>query len=354
MFKNSFLVSNSEADDLPSDPGTASRPAPPKVLFLGLPVYLARVFPPALRDEISGVATVLGETAAEHVATFDGLDRTEIILSTWGMPVLDAGLLDRMPSLRAVFYAAGSVKSFATPEVFRRGIIISSAAGANAIPVAEFSAATILLALKRVFPQMRAIRERHAFRRMPMPGAYKTRVGLVSLGVIGQLTARKLRSFDVEVLACDPFATKEAAADLGVRLVGLPEIFSRCDVVSIHTPHLPETEGMIGADLIASMKEGATLLNTSRGAVIDEPALCRILESRPDLTAILDVTHPEPPAPDSPLLRLPNVFLTPHIAGSMDGEIERMGRWMLDEFARYLEGRPLHHRVTQEMLRTMA
>jgi len=88
--------------------------------------------------------------------------------------------------------------------------------------------------------------------------------------------------------------------------------------------------------------------------VIDEPALCRILESRPDLTAILDVTHPEPPVPESPLFRLPNVFLTPHIAGSMDGEVERMGRWMVNEFARYLEGSPLHHRVTQEMLRTMA
>ena len=270
------------------------------------------------------------------------------------MPVLDASLLDRMPSLCAVFYAAGSVKGFATPEAFRRGIVISTAAAANAIPVAEFVAAAVLFGLKRVLPQMRAAREHASFRRLPMRGAYNTRVGLVSLGVIGRLTARKLRALDVEVLAFDPFATAEDAADLGISLVSLDEIFSVCDVVSIHTPHLPETEGMIGGELLASMKEEATLINTARGVIIDEPALCRVLETRPDLTAILDVTHPEPPTTDSPLFRLPNVFLTPHIAGSMAGEVARMGRWMVDEFARYLQGAPLQHRVTQEMLRSMA
>ena len=364
-----ILVPNSRESNQRSGPQTLGTPRPthsaigtrdeylqagPQVLFLGMREYLGCVFPPDLRAEVSGIATILGETSSDELAQFARLDRTEIIFSTWGMPTLDAELLNRLPSLRAVFYAAGSVKGFATPEAFQRGIVFSSAASANAIPVAEFSAATILLALKRVFPHMRAARDHRTFCRMPVPGSYKTRVGLVSLGVIAQLTARKLRSLEVEVLAYDPFATSETAADLGVRLVDLTELFAECEVVSIHTPHLPETEGMIGADLISSMKEGATLLNTSRGVVIDEPALCRILKSRPDLTAILDVTHPEPPLPDSPLFRLPNVFLTPHIAGSIDGEVERMGRWMVDEFARYLEGSPLQHRVTQEMLGTMA
>lgn len=319
-----------------------------------MPAYLARVFPPSLRAGVAEMAEILGETDAEQLAGIRGLERTEIILSTWGMPVLDAVLLDSMPSLRAVFYAAGSVKAFATPEAFRRGIVISTAAAANAIPVAEFVAAAVLFGLKRVLPQMRAAREHGGFLRLPMLGAYKTRVGLVSLGTIGRLTARRLRSLDVEVLAFDPFATAEDAADLGVRLVGLEKLFAACDVVSIHTPHLPETERMIGADLLALMKEGATLINTARGVILDEPALCRILEARPDLTAILDVTHPEPPVPGSALLHLPNVFLTPHIAGSMDGEVTRMGRWMVDELERYVQGRPLQHRVTQEMLRSMA
>lgn len=336
------------------DPCESVRQGRPQVLFLGMPAYLSDVFPSSLRAEVSEFATVLGETDSERLEEFDGLDRTEIILSTWGMPALDAGLLDRLRSLRAVFYAAGGVKGFATPEAYRRGIIISSAAQANAIPVAEFVAAAVLLSLKRAFPQMRAIRDHGTFRRLPMPGAYKTRVGLVSLGAIGRLTARKLRSLDIEILACDPFASAEAAADLGVRLVDLRELFAVCEVVSIHTPHLPETEGMIGGELVASMKPGATLINTARGVIIDEPALCRVLETRPDLAAILDVTHPEPPAPDSPLFRLPNVFLTPHIAGSMGREVERMGRWMVDEFVRYVQGRPLEHRITQEMLRSMA
>ena len=125
-------------------------------------------------------------------------------------------------------------------------------------------------------------------------------------------------------------------------------------MISLHTPELPETLGMISGELIAAMKPGATFINTARGAVVREKELIAVLSRRPDLTAVLDVTDPEPPAPDSPLLTLPNVVLTPHIAGSMGREIQRLGRYMVEELQRYLAGEPLRWHITRELAAKLA
>ena len=178
-------------------------------------------------------------------------------------------------------------------------------------------------------------------------GGYGSTVGLISLGAIGRIVAPRLHAAapDVRVLAHDPFVGSDEAARLGVELVSLDEIFTSSDVVSLHTPWLPETERMIRGAHFARMKTGATFLNTARGAVVAEDEMTVVLETRPDLTALLDVTHPEPPLPDSPLWTLPNVFLTPHIAGSVGDECRRLGRYMLDELRRYLAGEPLRYRI---------
>ena len=139
-----------------------------------------------------------------------------------------------------------------------------------------------------------------------------------------------------------------------VGLVSLEELFRECDVISVHAPWIPGTERMITGALIYSMKPGATLINTSRGAVIAEDEMIEALRRRPDLSAVLDVTFPEPPAEDSPLRSLPNVVLTPHIAGSMQGECARMGSWMADELRRFVDGVPLRYGITQAMLAKMA
>ena len=191
-------------------------------------------------------------------------------------------------------------------------------------------------------------------RPIPVPGAYATTVGLVSLGAIGRMVAERLRSHDLRVIAYDPFADPDAATALGVELVDLETVFAQADVVSIHTPNLPTTRGMINGPLLRLMKEGATLLNTSRGQVIDEPAMVEVLSEREDLDAILDVTAEEPHNSGSPLWDLPNVVLTPHIAGSMDMECRRMGDTMVGELENYLAGEPLAHEVTPELLETMA
>jgi phosphoglycerate dehydrogenase-like enzyme len=277
------------------------------------------------------------------------LTETEVIISGWGGPQLTHQLLDAAPRLRALFYGAGSVAGIATPASWKRGIVICSAYSANAAPVAEYTLATILFSLKHGWQLSREYRETRRPPRYTGPGAYGTKVGLISLGVIARHLIRLLKPFDLRIVAYDPFCSEKEAAALGITLASLDEIFRTCPVVSLHTPWLAETEGMITGKHIASMLPGATFINTSRGAVVNEVEMIKALTDRPDLQAILDVTHPEPPAPESPLFTLPNVILTPHSAGSMGSECRRMGQLMCDELARFLAGDPLHSQITETL-----
>ncbi|TVR45327.1 MAG: glycerate dehydrogenase [Puniceicoccaceae bacterium] len=285
----------------------------------------------------------------------DLLKQAEILLSTWGAPRLDEAFLEAAPRLKLFLYGAGTIRGFMTEAAWDRGLIVCSAAALNAVPVAEYTLAALLLGLKRAWSEAARIRAARAYgEKDPIPGNYGTTIGLVSYGAIARLVRQHLRPFDHRVVVYDPFLSDDAAAAEDVERVSLEELFQISDAVSIHTPWLKETEGLISEALIRSMKAGATLINTSRGAVVNEPGLGRVLAERPDLQAILDVTHPEPPAPDSPLFTLPNVFLTPHLAGSVGPECRRMGRAMIDELRRYLTGEPLRHQVTREQAAVMA
>lgn len=324
----------------------------PKALYVLGAESFERIYGPAERQDIEALLEVIAPVQDSRVAEHSPhlLAQVEIILSGWGGPRLDSRFLAAAPNLRALFYGAGATSGIVTPEAWARGVKVSSAWAANAVPVAEYALAAILWGLKRVLPHARAVRQARSFApRLPVAGAYGSTVGLVSLGMVGRMVADRLRSFDVEVIAYDPIVEEAAARNLGVCLVGLDELFRRADVVSVHAPWLAETEGMITGELVEAMKAGATLINTSRGAVLDEPAVLEVLARRDDLQAVLDVTHPEPPGPDSPLYDLPNVLLTPHIAGSVGRECNRQGRYMVEELRRYLAGQPLHWEITPEV-----
>jgi phosphoglycerate dehydrogenase-like enzyme len=277
------------------------------------------------------------------------LKNVDVVFSSWGMVRLDDAILQAAPRLKAVFYGAGSVKNFVTEAFWKREVALSSAWGANAVPVSEYTLAAILFSLKQAFRSAQAYRQRRNIReiRQTIPGAYGTTVGLVSMGMIGRLVRERLHPFEVKVLAYDPFLSPADAEKLGVTLVPLDVLFKESDVVSLHTPWLKETEGMITGEHFEKMKPGATFINTARGAVVKEPEMIEVLTRRQDLFAVLDVTYPEPPVADSPLLTLPNVMLTPHIAGSVNRECRRMGRTMIEELDRYLAGQPLRWQVTE-------
>lgn len=327
-----------------------------KAAFLcELPDRLTQVYGPRQRAAL--VERVeLADGVAESVEA-ETLRDAEAIFSTWGMPVCTEEQIRRyLPRVKAVYYAAGSVQSFARPFL-RAGVRVFSAWQANAVPVAEFTHAQILLALKgyfRVQPltaldRGTAVRVYQAY-----PGTYEARVGLLGCGAIGSRVARLLRQNDVETLAFDPFLSDVRAAELGVRRATMEEIFAQCDVVSNHLANLPETVGIIRREHLMSMKPHSTLINTGRGAQLSEQDLKDMLEADPTRTALIDVLTDEAHPEASPLVGLPNCLLTPHIAGSSGNEVRRMADYMIRAFDCVQAGRACGDEVTMKMLDTMA
>lgn len=286
------------------------------------------------------------------------LANAEYAFSTWGMPTLsEEQIAEYLPKLKAVFYAAGSVQYFARPFL-NRGVRVFSAWAANGIPVAEYAVAQIILANKGYFQGVR--RERSGGRQASvdycytLPCNYRVKVGILGAGMIGSHVCRMLKAYNVEVLAYDPFASDEKLADLGAKRATLDEIFSQCQTISCHIANLPATVGMLTYKHFSKMKPNATFVNTGRGAQVVEADLIRALKEVPTRTALLDVTFPEPPEADSPFWTMDNVFLTPHLAGSLGQEVARMGAYMAEEYGRVAAGETPKWEVSLKMLETMA
>ena len=328
-----------------------------KAMFLLNPDYFDRVYPAGLRDEIRQYMQVddRAYSSDEVQANPSLLHGIDAIFSSWGMLELNETILAHAPNLKIVFYGSGSIRHFTPPAFWQRGIRVTSAYTVNGEYVAYFTLAQILLSLKRFWYYVDQYKNhRETWQRVPIPGMYRSRIGIISLGAIGQQVCQLLQAFPLDVYAYDPFWSQERADLLGVTLLSLEEVFATCDVVSLHTPWLPETVGMITGELLSSMKENATFINTARGAVVREEEMIDALQQRPDLTALVDVTWPEPPAKDCPLFTLPNVVLSPHIAGSMDGEITKMGELMVAEMKRWLAGEPLTNEINEQQAKTLA
>ena len=226
------------------------------------------------------------------------------------------------------------------------------------MPVAEFTVSQILLANKGFFGaaalcsagQVQAAR-RHA---AGFPGNVRCKVGIIGAGMIGSMVIRMLHGRELDVLVYDPFLPPEKAAEWGVRSVSLETLFSECQTVSNHLANNPRTAGILNYPLFSLMPANGVFINTGRGAQVVEADLVRALTEQPGRTALLDVTSPEPPEAGHPFYRLPNVWLSPHIAGSTGHEVERMSRYMLEEFRRLRQGEPALYEVTLPMLATMA
>lgn len=282
----------------------------------------------------------------------------DFIFSTWGLePLTEEEIRTCLPKLKAVFYGAGTVQYFAWPFL-ACGVKVFSAWKANAIPVAEYTTAQIVLANKGFFRAARigSPEDYTAIRgdRRPYPGNYDATVGLISYGAIASQVAARLRAYHLNVQIYSWSLTAPDVLRDGYKLVSLEELFETSDVISNHLANNEKTIGMIGYDLLRRMKPCATFLNTGRGRQVVEEDLIRVLRERPDITAVLDVTNPEPPLQDSPLYQLGNCMLTPHIAGSLGNEVRRMGLYMAEEMKRFTDGEASLYEVTEELLKTMA
>lgn len=287
--------------------------------------------------------TLLGQPRA--------LESAQLILSSWGMPRVDREFLARAPALRAVFYAAGSVKAFVTDDLWARGARVTCAQSTLAEGVADYACAAIVMALKGVWRLAGEARDRQIWpSHEGVNGVWGATVGVISLGFIGRLVSERLSSMGVDVLAYDPFVAPGQAETFGAKLTDLADMFSRSQVVSVHAPLLPSTEGLVTGALMQRLPFGATLVNTARSGIIVQDQLVDILRQRPDLSAVLDVTTPEPLPPGSPLFSLPNLIITPHIAGNVGNERRRLGQAMVAELRRYVAGEPLEHEIDPTLL----
>lgn len=331
-----------------------------KAVFIVADKIKDRDFSPAIQEEIGKHVDILypflnKQNYTEH---WDMIEQADIIFSGIGAPVMDKTFLDKAPHLEAIFYAAGTMKHiFTDEEVWKRDITVTNSNYPNAIPVAEFTLAQILLSLKNSWFLARKVREEKHFTNgidYSIAGVYNSTVGIISYSTIGKMVVDLLKNFQVDIAMYDPFVTEEQAKEIGVQLCSLDEIFEISDVVSLHAPRLPETLDMITGEHIRSMKTNATFINTARGEIVREQEMIEVLQERSDLTALLDVTAPEPPESDSPLYTMDNVFLTPHIAGSVGKERQRLGEYVLEELKRYLAGEPLRFEVTKELFSNMA
>ena len=324
----------------------------PAALCLIAPELRASLFSPAdwARLETS-LRFVAPPCAPADFAALTGLlDEVEVLVGSWKLPTLDRTFLDSLPALRFLFYAAGSVREKVTPDSWARPVRVVTAAAANAVPVAEFVVAQIVLGLKQAWPAGARLRTEQRFNPPDLPpaGLFGSTVALLGLGHIGRMVAERLRHLPIEILAYDPVVSPTVAAQLRVRLCGLDEAFRRADVVSCHVPLLPSTAGLIRSPHFAAMKPGAVFINTARGEVVAEAEMAAELQRRPDLVALLDVIQDERPGATSPLFSLPNVWVTPHLAGSLGPERQMLGRLVADEVARYTTGQPLQHELTPE------
>jgi phosphoglycerate dehydrogenase-like enzyme len=280
----------------------------------------------------------------------------EVLVTGWGAPVVGRRELELMPRLRAIFHAAGTVKGHLMPDVWDRGILVTTAAAANAYPVAEYSLAMILLAGKGIIPIIRDYQlndEIDLAKDYPEIGNYRRTVGIIGASTVGRLVIDLLEPFDFEVLLYDPIIASDDPVLSSVQRVDLPELFRRSTVVSVHAPLLPETLGMVGAEQLALLPQGATLINTARAPIVDSDALAAAVgDGR--IRAVLDVTDPEPLPLGDPLRALDDVLITPHVAGALGNELHRLGESALHEAELFLAGEPAAYPVAKSDLTAMA
>lgn len=294
-----------------------------------------------------------GGTSAEAVKPL--LAGATVCVTSWGNKPLDADLLAVCPDLKLLVHAAGSVKPVVSDALWEKGVRVSSSAPMLSMGVSETALGFTIAASKNFFNLNANLHAGGwAEGKEDIRELYDLTVGVISGGWAGRHYIELLRPFDVDVLLYDPFVSAEKAAAWGARKADFEEVLRQSDILSIHAPSIPETYHMFDAETLALMKKDAVLINTARGSVIDEAALYAHMKAGNLKYACLDVYDPEPPAADNLLRSLPNVIMTPHLAGLANNGLKKIGRHVCEELERFLAGQPLFAEVTKDMLAKMA
>lgn len=326
----------------------------PKVCLLMTSSLKDTLFNEQARNELNEICDVVSWKPVQSAPD----SNVDIILASWGSPKFDKAFLQTVPNLKLVAYAAGTIKKIVTDEFWEQDIKITAAAAANAIAVAEYTVAAMVFMAKNVrhAAKLYADDNKDNFLKLrddPV-GFNGLNVGLIGASYVGREVIRLLGSYNVQVAVYDPYLTLEEAEKLGVAKMELNELVSWADVVSVHAPKLPETQNLIGREQFQLMKDNSFFINTARGTIVDYAALCEITPQK-NIEVVIDVTDPDEPLPvDSPLRKLDNVLITPHIAGSRGNEQQLMGTLAVEEIKRFVTRQPLRYQIRQEDLPRIA
>lgn len=322
--------------------------------------HYKRMFSQEAWDDLASFATVAhhpGQEAANKKELISLLPDADACITSWGVATLDADVMAAAPRLRAMAHMGSSVKRFVSDAFWERGMHLTSAGIALARDVAETTLGLMIVGQKRIWPLGQHVRDggwrdSPAWDRWSSRELYRQEVGIIGASNVGRYVIELLKPFGASILLYDPFVSEEEAVKLGVTKLDLAELLSRADVVSLHAPANAHTRHMLNAQGLALMKDDALLINTGRGTLIDEAALIKEL-SNGRFFAFLDVTDPEPPSAESPLRKLNNVVVTPHIAGCIEN-CNRMGELAVEELRRFFAGETAVYQVTPELLKRIA
>ena len=282
---------------------------------------------------------------------------SEVYVTGWGSPKLDAAIIDAAPCLKLHVHLCGTVVPYDAPEVWDRGIRVISGNYFLAESVAEGTVGYMLSALRDIPFYSERLKKEGVWKNtgdMSYSLLGKT-VGVISYGTIARHLVRMLQPFRVKIKVYDikPLP-EEDVIKYGLLQAGLADIFSSCDIITVHTPLFDATRHMIGKELFDLIRPGALFVNTSRGEILDQDALEDALESG-RFKAVLDVYRKEPPEPDCRLYHLPNVIMMPHMAGPTVDLRSYITHELITEAAGFIDrGEPLSREITKERAAVMS
>ncbi|WP_222429935.1 hydroxyacid dehydrogenase [Paenibacillus cremeus] len=282
------------------------------------------------------------------------IHRYDAVITSWGSPKITSSVLAQAGRLRFIGHAAGTLTPYLDPSVFERELVIVNANSALARSTAEFAVTLMLTGSWRVCSYWDSLRDGRWNKNNSgtVPGLYGQSIGIVGLGEVSREVIRLLRGFNPHIRLYSPYCTREEAQELGVTLCSLEEVLRNSQVVSLHDTLTAATRGMLGREQLRLLPDGALLVNTARGPIIEEAALLDELASG-RIYAALDVYDIEPLPADHPLPKLPNVMCFPHIGAYSEYWKSQQGAMIVEDLSRFVAGQPLLRQITAERFQRM-
>lgn len=268
---------------------------------------------------------------------------------------VDKSVMDVCPNLKIVSIYGVGIDRVDVEEATRRGVLVTNGRGSNSTAVAELTIGLTIMVLRNLYQLVDKMRVGSWEEANKYATGYEVcgkTVGLVGIGNIGSRVAKILKAMEARVIAYDPYVSAEKAREWGVELVDLDTLVKESDIISIHAMLTKETQHLINEDKLRKMKRSAIIVNTARGGIIDTEALVKALKEGWIAGAALDVTDPEPIPPNHPLLKLPNVIITPHVGGGTVESSNRMSFMAVEEIIRAYRGLPPMNPVNPEVLKS--